>query len=53
MKGLEFDAVVLVTDDAVTDLLLYVGMSRAVSGFTLVAPRAVAERLGMGGGVGR
>ena len=51
MKGLEFDVVVLVADDDVTDLLLYVGMSRAVSGFTLVGPASVAARLGLAGDV--
>ena len=47
MKGLEFDFVILVADDDVTDLLLYVGLSRAVVGFSLVAPSAVASRLGI------
>jgi Nuclease-related domain/AAA domain len=47
MKGLEFDFVVLVADVEVPDLLLYVGLSRAISGFCLVAPESVAERLGL------
>jgi hypothetical protein len=48
VKGLEFDHVVLVTPDAdVTDDLLYVGISRAVVSLTVVAPSAVAERLGL------
>jgi AAA domain/UvrD-like helicase C-terminal domain len=47
VKGLEFDFVVLVvTTDDVSDLLLYVGLSRAIVGFALIGPRAVAERLG-------
>ena len=48
VKGLEFDFVVLVAADDVTDLLLYVGLSRAVVGFSLVAPATVAARLGIG-----
>lgn len=49
VKGLEFDYVILVAgpDDTVTDPLLYVGCSRAVSGLTVVGPRLVAERLGL------
>ena len=47
VKGLEFDFVVLVAAEDVTDLLLYVGLSRAVVGFSLVAPAAVAARLGI------
>jgi ATP-dependent exoDNAse (exonuclease V) alpha subunit len=46
-KGLEFDFVVLVADEDVTDLLLYVGLSRALVGFSLVAPATVASRLGL------
>ena len=48
VKGLEFDFVILVvTAEDVSDLLLYVGLSRAVVGFSLIGPRAVAERLGL------
>jgi len=54
VKGLEFDFVVLVAAEDVTDLLLYVGLSRAVVGFSLVAPATVAARLGIGpGGITR
>ena len=46
-KGLEFDHVILVLpDDDVSDALLYIGVSRAISGLTLVAPDAVAEDSG-------
>jgi len=52
VKGLEFDYVVLVAtaDDAetrVTDSLLYVGVSRAIFGLTVIGPRSMADRLGM------
>ena len=49
IKGLEFDYVVLVAgpDDKVTDQLLYVGASRAVSGLSVIAPKPVGERLGL------
>ena len=47
VKGLEFDFVVLVADDDVSDLLLYVGLSRALVGFSLVAPATAAARLGL------
>jgi DNA helicase IV len=47
VKGLEFDFVVLVAGEDVTDLLLYVGLSRALIGFSLVAPATVAARLGL------
>jgi DNA helicase IV len=47
VKGLEFDFVVLVADDDITDLLLYVGLSRALLGCSLVAPAPVAARLGL------
>jgi superfamily I DNA/RNA helicase len=48
VKGLEFDFVILVvTSEDVSDLLLYVGLSRAVVGFSLIAPRTVAARLGL------
>ena len=48
-KGLEFDHVVLAVtpNDVGKDDLLYIGCSRAVSGLTVVSPRAVAERLGL------
>ena len=50
VKGLEFDYVILAAtaSDTVTDALLYVGVSRAIAGLTVVGPRAVAERLGLG-----
>jgi hypothetical protein len=47
VKGLEFDVVVLVADDEVSDLLLYVGLSRALVASCLVAPPSVAARLGI------
>ncbi len=48
VKGLEFDFVILVViAEDVSDLLLYVGLSRAVVGFSLIAPAAVAKRLGL------
>ncbi len=48
VKGLEFDEVILVVpDEDISDLLLYVGASRAVVGFSLIAPAAVASRLGL------
>ena len=52
VKGLEFDYVVLVAtaDDAVsrvTDALLYVGVSRAIFGLTVIGPRSIANRLGI------
>jgi hypothetical protein len=47
VKGLEFDFVVLVADDDITDLLLYVGLSRGLLGCSLVAPASVATRLGL------
>ena len=52
VKGLEFDYVVLVAtaDDAVsrvTDALLYVGVSRAIFGLTVIGPRSIADRLGI------
>lgn len=47
-KGLEADHVILVTlDDEVADTLLYVGVSRAVTGLTVVSPQSVAQRLGL------
>lgn len=48
MKGLEFDYVVLASPAAdVSDMLLYVGVSRAVSGLTVIGPRGLAGRLGL------
>lgn len=49
VKGLEFDYVVLaaIAADAVTDPLLYVGVSRAVVGLTIVGPKSIAQRLGL------
>lgn len=48
VKGMEFDAVVLVADAEVTDDLLYVGVSRAISELAVVAPGVVGDRLGLG-----
>jgi len=49
-KGLEAGHVVLVTlDDDVSDTLLYIGVSRAVTGLTVVSPWVVGERLGLAG----
>lgn len=46
MKGLERDAVILVTeDDALDDHLLYVGMSRAISRLVVVGPPTLVDRL--------
>jgi ATP-dependent exoDNAse (exonuclease V) alpha subunit len=46
MKGLERDAVILVTeDDALDDHLLYVGMSRAISRLVVVGPPTLIDRL--------
>jgi len=46
MKGLERDAVILVTeDDDLGDHLLYVGMSRAISRLVVVGPPALTTRL--------
>jgi ATP-dependent exoDNAse (exonuclease V) alpha subunit len=40
--------VILVTlTDDVSDTLLYIGISRAVTGLTVVSPPAVGERLGL------
>lgn len=47
VKGLEFDTVILVADTEVTDDLLYVGISRAVSELVIVAPPTVATSLGL------
>ena len=47
-KGLEFDHVILViTNEDVSDALLYIGVSRAISGLSLVSPSPVASRLGL------
>jgi hypothetical protein len=48
VKGMEFDAVILVADAEVDDELLYVGVSRAVSELAVVGPAALGERLGLG-----
>jgi hypothetical protein len=47
-KGLDADHVILVTltDDG-SDTLLCIGVSRAVTGLTVVSPSAVGERLGL------
>ena len=48
MKGLEFDYVVLAsTTSTVSDMLLYVGVSRAVNGLTVIGPSALGDRLGL------
>jgi len=49
VKGLEFDYVILAATaaDTVTDALLYVGVSRAVAGLTVIGPRDIADRLGL------
>ena len=49
VKGLEFDYVVLAATatDNVTDALLYVGVSRAIAGLTVIGPRTIADRLGL------
>ncbi|MCB1030666.1 MAG: AAA family ATPase [Acidimicrobiales bacterium] len=47
VKGMEFDTVVLVADQEVPDGLLYVGVSRAISELSVVAPKVVGDRLGI------
>ena len=43
-----YDHVILVLpDDDVSDALLYIGVSRAISGLTIVGPEAVRQRLGL------
>ena len=47
-KGLEFDVVILIAmAEEVSDSLLYVGSSRAVSLLTVISPQSVATRLGI------
>ena len=47
-RDLEADHVILVTlNEDVSDTLLYIGVSRAVTGLTVVSPSAVGERLGL------
>ena len=47
-KGLEFDHVILVLpNEDVSDALLYIGISRAISGLTVVAPSTLATRIGL------
>jgi ATP-dependent exoDNAse (exonuclease V) alpha subunit len=47
-KGLEFDVVILIAmSEEVSDSLLYVGASRAVSLLTVISPPSVAVRLGI------
>lgn len=47
-KGLEFDYVVLAAvNNDMSDALLYVGVSRAIAGLTIIGPRALAQRLGL------
>lgn len=49
IKGLEADTVILASPDpTVTDTLLYVGISRAISQLVLVGPQALATRVGLG-----
>ncbi len=49
VKGLEFDYVVLAApSNTMTDALLYVGVSRAISGLTVIGLRGLAARLGLG-----
>ncbi len=49
VKGLEFDYVVLAAPaNTMTKALLYVGVSRAISGLTVIGPRGLAARLGLG-----
>ena len=48
LKGLEFDTMILAaTADCEDEALLYVGVSRAVSELIVVAPRELADRLGL------
>ena len=48
IKGLEADTVILATPTAeVADVLLYVGISRAISQLIIVGPEALADRLGL------
>ena len=48
IKGLEADTVVLALDAAeVSDALLYIGTSRAVSQLIVISPKPVAQRLGL------
>lgn len=48
LKGLEFDTVILVSPDDEDDItILYVGVSRAISELILIAPPALAARLGL------
>ena len=47
-KGLEFDAVIFATSSSsARDELLYVGLSRAVSLLTVIAPVPILQRLGL------
>jgi hypothetical protein len=47
-KGLEWDTVLLVSEtEDISDSLLYVGISRAVSELVIIGPRALARRLGL------
>ncbi len=51
VKGLELDTVVLVGDrETEADDLLYVGVSRAISELIVIAPDAIAGRLGLAEG---
>lgn len=48
-KGLEFDAVILVTlNEELRDQLLYIGASRAINQLVLVAPQELLIRLNLG-----
>jgi hypothetical protein len=37
----------VITNEDVSDALLYIGVSRAISGLSLVSPAPVASRLGL------
>lgn len=48
LKGLEFDTVILVSDEPhPSDVKLYIGVSRAVSELIVVGPVEIADRLGL------
>jgi len=50
VKGSESDHVILVTtEDDVSDSLLCIGVSRAISGLSVMAPAALAGRVGLSG----
>lgn len=48
VKGLEFQSVIMVASKwPITDTLLYVGVSRAVLGLTVIGPTGLGARLGL------